>query len=341
MTEKTLQIRNSTADFLVFTKQNSQDTIEVRVQDENVWLTQEGISRLFDKGRSTIAEHLNAIFDEKELDENSVCRKFRQTAADGKNYNTKFYNLDAIISVGYRVNSLRATQFRQWATKVLKTFTIQGYVLDKQRLENGQIFDEQYFENLLEEIREIRMSERKFYQKITDIYATSVDYDKSAATTRTFFASVQNKLHWAIHRHTAAELIMERANAEKVHMGLTSWRKAPDGKIEKSDVSIAKNYLSKDELKQLERIVTMYLDYAEFQAQRKIPMTMEDWAKRLNKFLDFNEMEILNDKGKVTSEIAKSFAESEFEKYRVIQDKLYRSDFDLFLQDVEKITSEK
>ena len=337
MSEKIMQIRNSTVDFLVFTKQNSQDSIEVRVQDENVWLTQDGISRLFDKGRSTITEHLNSIFVEGELEEDSVCRKFRHTASDGKSYNTKFYNLDAIISVGYRVNSIRATQFRQWATKVLRTFTVQGYVLDKNRLENGQIFDEEYFEHLLEDIREIRMSERKFYQKITDIYATSVDYDRNAKTTKDFFANVQNKLHWAIHKHTAAELILERANAEKSHMGLTSWRKSPNGKIEKSDVSIAKNYLSKDELDKLERFVTMYLDYAEFQAKKQIPMTMEDWAVRLNKFLDFNEMEILQDKGKVNAEIAKSFAESEFEKYRIIQDKIFQSDFDLFLEDTKDI----
>ena len=337
MSEKIMQIRNSTVDFLVFTKQNSQDSIEVRVQDENVWLTQDGISRLFDKGRSTITEHLNSIFVEGELEEDSVCRKFRHTASDGKSYNIKFYNLDAIISVGYRVNSIRATQFRQWATKVLRTFTVQGYVLDKNRLENGQIFDEEYFEHLLEDIREIRMSERKFYQKITDIYATSVDYDRNAKTTKDFFANVQNKLHWAIHKHTAAELILERANAEKSHMGLTSWRKAPNGKIEKSDVSIAKNYLSKDELDKLERFVTMYLDYAEFQAKKQIPMTMEDWAVRLNKFLNFNEMEILQDKGKVNAEIAKSFAESEFEKYRIIQDKIFQSDFDLFLEDTKDV----
>lgn len=335
--EKKMQIRNSTVDFLVFTKQNSQDSIEVRVQDENVWLTQDGIAKLFDKGRSTITEHLTEIFASNELSEDSVCRKFRLTASDGKTYNTKFYNLDAIISVGYRVNSLRATQFRQWATKVLRTFAVQGYVLDKNRLENGQIFDEEYFEHLLEEIREIRMSERKFYQKITDIYATSVDYSKDAKTTKDFFANVQNKLHWAIHKHTAAELIVERADAEKLHMGLTSWRKAPDGKIEKSDVSIAKNYLSKEELEKLERFVTMYLDYAEFQAKKRIPMTMEDWATRLNKFLDFNEMEIFQDKGRVSAEIAKSFAESEFEKYRVIQDRLFESDFDLFLKDAKKL----
>ena len=332
-----MQIRNSTVDFLVFTKQNSQDSIEVRVQDENVWLTQNGISRLFDKGRSTITEHLNAIFAEGELDESSVSRKFRLTADDGKSYNTKFYNLDAIISVGYRVNSVRATQFRQWATKVLRKFTIQGYVLDKQRLENSQIFDEEYFEHLLEDIREIRMSERKFYQKITDIYATSVDYDKNSRITKDFFAQVQNKLHWAIHKHTAAELIMERANAEKLHMGLTNWRKSPDGKIEKSDVSIAKNYLSKEELDTLERFVTMYLDYAEFQAKKNIPMTMEDWSIRLNKFLDFNEVEILQDKGRVSAEIAKSFAETEFEKYRIIQDKSFQSDFDIFLEETKKI----
>lgn len=335
--EKKMQIRNSTVDFLVFTKQNSQDSIEVRVQDENVWLTQDGIAKLFDKGRSTITEHLTEIFASNELSEDSVCRKFRLTASDGKTYNTKFYNLDAIISVGYRVNSLRATQFRQWATKVLRTFAVQGYVLDKNRLENGQIFDEEYFEHLLEEIREIRMSERKFYQKITDIYATSVDYSKDAKTTKDFFANVQNKLHWAIHKHTAAELIVERADAEKLHMRLTNWRKAPDGKIEKSDVSIAKNYLSKEELEKLERFVTMYLDYAEFQAKKRIPMTMEDWATRLNKFLDFNEMEILQDKGRVSAEIAKSFAESEFEKYRVIQDRLFESDFDLFLKDAKKL----
>lgn len=331
MSEKILQIRNSTVDFLIFTKQNSQDSIEVRVQDENVWLTQDGIAKLFEKGRSTITEHLQTIFKEGELVEDSVCRNFRLTATDGKSYNTKFYNLEAIISVGYRVNSIRATQFRQWATKVLKTFTVQGYVLDKNRLENGQIFDEEYFEHLLEEIREIRMSERKFYQKITDIYATSVDYSKDAKITQDFFAKVQNKLHWAIHKHTAAELIVERANAEKQNMGLTSWRKAPDGKIEKSDVIIAKNYLSRDELLKLEQFVSMYLDYAEFQAKKHIPMTMEDWAIRLNKFLDFNEMEILQDSGKVSAEIAKIHAETEFEKYRVIQDRLFESDFDRFI----------
>ena len=248
----------------------------------------------------------------------------------------KFYNLDAIISVGYRINSVRATQFRQWATKVLKTFAIQGYVLDKNRLENGQVFDEEYFEHLLDEIREIRASERKFYQKITDIYSTAVDYTADAVTTKEFFATVQNKLHYAIHGHTAAELIMDRADHRKEHMGLTTWKNAPSGKIVKSDVSIAKNYLAKNELEDLNRFVTRYLDYAERQARRHVPMTMEDWAAKLDVFLQFNEEEILHDKGRVSAEIAKSFAESEFEKYRVIQDKLFESDFDRLVASTER-----
>ena len=332
--EKTFQIRNSTVDFLVFTKQNSQDGIEVRVQDENVWLTQEGIARLFDKSRNTITEHLQNIFKEGELEEEAVCRKFRHTASDEKSYNTKYYNLDAIISVGYRVNSIRATQFRQWATKVLRTYTIQGYVLDKKRLENGQIFDEEYFEHLLDEIREIRASERKFYQKITDIYATAVDYSRDAITTKEFFATVQNKLHFAIHRHTAAEIIVERADHTKEHMGLTSWKNAPYGKIVKADVSVAKNYLSLLEVQDLNQFVSMYLDYAERQARKRIPMTMEDWAKKLDVFLELNDEVILQGKGRVTAEIAKAFAESEFEKYRAIQDKNYQSDFDRLLEEM-------
>lgn len=332
--EKTFQIRNSTVDFLVFTKQNSQDGIEVRVQDENVWLTQEGIARLFDKSRNTITEHLQNIFRERELEEEAVCRKFRHTASDEKSYNTKYYNLDAIISVGYRVNSIRATQFRQWATKVLRTYTIQGYVLDKKRLENGQIFDEEYFEHLLDEIREIRASERKFYQKITDIYATAVDYSRDAITTKEFFATVQNKLHFAIHRHTAAEIIVERADHTKEHMGLTSWKNAPYGKIVKADVSVAKNYLSLLEVQDLNQFVSMYLDYAERQARKRIPMTMEDWAKKLDVFLELNDEVILQGKGRVTAEIAKAFAESEFEKYRAIQDKNYQSDFDRLLEEM-------
>lgn len=259
------------------------------------------------------------IFASGELSAEAVTEKSSATASDSKKYMMKFYNLDAIISVGYRINSIRATQFRQWAKKVLKTFTVQGYVLDKKRLENGQIFDEEYFEHLLDEIREIRASERKFYQKITDIYATAVDYSPTAATSKVFFAMVQNKLHYAIHQHTAAEVIVERADHRKEHMGLTSWKNAPTGKIVKADVSIAKNYLTSEELQDLNRFVTMYLDYAERQARRQIPMTMEDWAKRLDIFLEFNEEEILRNKGKVSAEIAKSFAESEFESIELFR----------------------
>lgn len=336
MPDKKLQIRNSTADFLIFTKQAGEDGIEVRVFKESVWLTQKGMAQLFDCSTDNIGLHLKNIFKSGELEEKSVTEESSATAADGKTYRMKFYNLDAIISVGYRINSVRATQFRQWATKVLKTFAIQGYVLDKNRLENGQVFDEEYFEHLLDEIREIRASERKFYQKITDIYSTAVDYTVDAVTTKEFFATVQNKLHYAIHGHTAAELIMDRADHRKEHMGLTTWKNAPSGKIVKSDVSIAKNYLAKNELEDLNRFVTMYLDYAERQARRHIPMTMEDWAAKLDVFLQFNEEEILQDKGRVSAEIAKSFAESEFEKYRVIQDKLFESDFDKLVASTER-----
>ena len=328
MKQKKLQIRNSTAEFLIFTKQAGESTIEVRVEDETVWLTQKLIGVLFEKGRSTITEHLKNIFETRELVENSVCREFRHTAEDGKEYTTKFYNLDAIIAVGFRVNSARAVQFRQWATGVLRDFAIRGYVLDKERLKNGSFFNKEYFDNLLDEIREIRASERKFYQKITDIYATAMDYSVDAEITRTFFAAVQNKLHFAIHGHTAAEMIVKRADSNKDRMGLTSWKNAPDGKILKPDVVVAKNYLTEKELKSLDRIVTMYLDYAEDQAERNIPMTMEDWADKLNAFLRFNEREILDHPGKVTQEIAKAFAESEYEKYRVVQDRLFESDFD-------------
>ena len=327
-----VQIRNSTAEFLVFTTQAGVDGVEVRIQDETVWLTQKLIAELFDVDVRTISEHLKNIFGSRELEEDSVVRKFRNTAADGKQYLTNFYNLDAIISVGYRVNSMRATQFRQWATGILRDFAIRGYVLDKERLKNGALFTKDYFDGLLEEIREIRSSERRFYQKITDIYATAMDYQADAEITKTFFAAVQNKLHFAIHGHTAAELICERANCEQPHMGLTTWKHAPDGKVLKSDVSIAKNYLTEKELKSLDRIVTMYLDYAEDQAERRIPMTMEDWAKKLNAFLKFNERDILDHTGKVTAEIAKAFAESEFEKYRTVQDRLFESDFDRVLK---------
>ena len=288
--DKKMQIRNSTADFLVFTKQNSEDSIEVRVHDEDVWLTQKSMAQLFDCSTDNIGLHLKNIFASGELDAEAVTEESSATASDGKKYRMKFYNLDAIISVGYRINSIRATQFRQWATKVLKTFTVQGYVLDKKRLENGQIFDEEYFEHLLDEIREIRASERKFYQKITDIYTTAVDYSPTAATSKDFFAMVQNKLHYAIHHHTAAEVIVERADHRKEYMGLTTWKNAPRGKIVKADVSIAKNYLTKGEMQDLNQFVNMYLDYAERQARRQIPMTMEDWAKKLDVFLEFNDL---------------------------------------------------
>lgn len=326
--KKKLQIRNSTAEFLIFTNQAKEDGIEVRVQNETIWLSQKLMGVLFDCSTDNISLHLKNIFKENELDESSVTEEFSVTASDGKTYRTKHYNLDAIISVGYRVNTGRATAFRQWATSVLKDYAIRGYVIDKKRMENGSFLDEDYFEHLLAEIREIRLSERCFYQKITDIYATSMDYNKDAVITKEFFAKVQNKLHYAIHGHTAAELIVSRANAEKEHMGLTSWEKSPNGKIVKTDVSIAKNYLTETELESLGRIVNAYLDLAEDRAKRHIPMTMDDWAKRLDKFLEADDRDILQNSGKVTAQIAKSFAESEFEKYRIVQDRLFESDFD-------------
>lgn len=325
---KKLQIRNSTVDFLVFTKDAEENGIEVRVQEENVWLTQKAIGQLFDIDRSVVTKHLKKIFTDGELDENSVCAFFAQAAGDGKTYRYKFYSLPAIIAVGYRVNSQRATQFRQWATKILETFTKQGYVLDKARLINGQIFNQDYFDHLISEIQEIRASERRFYQKITDIYSTAVDYSLDSKITRDFFATVQNKMHYAAHGSTAAEVIMDRADHTKPYMGLTSWKNAPNGKIVKADVSVAKNYLFQEEVQELNEIVTMYLDYATRQARRHIPMTMADWAAKLDAFLQFNGEEVLRDKGKVTAAIAKAFAESEFEQYRIIQDQLYQSDFD-------------
>lgn len=336
MTSKKIQIRNSTADFLVFTMEAHDEGVEVRVQDGDVWLTQKAIGQLFEVDRSVITKHLKKIFESAELSKEKTCANLAQVADNGKTYQYKYYSLSAIIAVGYRINSTRAIQFRQWATKVLHAFAKQGYVLDKNRLINGQIFDEDYFDHLLSEIQEIRASERRFYQKITDIYATAVDYSVDSPTTRNFFASVQNKMHYAIHKHTAAEVIVERANHTKKHMGLTTWRNAPDGKIVKADVSVAKNYLSKGEMQELNEIVSMYLDYAARQARRHIPMTMEDWASKLDAFLQFNDAEILQDKGKVTAAIAKQFAESEFEKYRVIQDKEYKSDFDRLLDESEK-----
>lgn len=331
---KEWQIRNSTADFLVFTRQNGEDGIAVRIEDENVWLRTEAIAELFLKDRRTIQEHLKNIFADGELNETAVCRKFRHTAEDGKNYNVKFYSLEAIISVGYRSDSQRAIEFRRWATNVLSEFSKKGYVLDKKRLINDQVFSKQYFDELLAEIQEIRASERKFYQKITDIYATAVDYDSKSETTKQFFATVQNKLHFAIHHHTAAELIVSRADSAKENMGLTSWKNAPDGKIIKTDVSIAKNYLSKLELSDLNEIVSMYLDYAARQARKFIPMTMEDWKSKLDVFLKLNDEIIGDGFGKVTHEIAKAFAESEFEKYRILQDKIFRSDFDKLIESI-------
>jgi hypothetical protein len=329
---KKIQIRNSTAEFLVFTTQAGEKGIEVRVEDQTVWLTQKLIGVLFDVDVRTVSEHLQNIFNSGELTESAVIRKFRNTASDGKSYLTAFYNLDVIIAVGFRVNSARATQFRQWAIGILRDFAIRGYVLDKERLKNGAIFDQAYFDNLLAEIREIRASERRFYQKITDIYALAMDYSAEAETTQAFFATVQNKLHFAIHGHTAAELIMGRADSTKERMGLTTWRNAPKGKILKPDVAVAKNYLTEKELKSLDRFVTMYLDYAEDQAERGIPMTMADWAGKLDAFLQFNQRDLLEHPGKVTAEIAKAFAESEFEKYRIVQDRLFESDFDRMIK---------
>ena len=321
-------MRNSTAEFLMFTADSHANGIEVRYQDETVWLSQKMMAILFDVDVKTINEHLQNIFKSNELVENSVIRKFQITASDGKNYQVNHYNLDAIIAVGYRVNSHRATQFRQWATQILKNFAIKGYVLDRKRLENGTYLSEDYYERLLEEIREIRLSERKFYQKITDIYTTSIDYNKDDQLTKDFFAKVQNKLHFAIHGNTASELIKQRADSKKDYMWLTSWTKSPDGKILKSDVSIAKNYLTKDELESLGRIVGAFLDLAEERAKRKIPTTMEDWSKRLDKFLEYDERSVLEDKGSISHEEAKEFAESQWEQYRITQDKLFESDFD-------------
>ncbi len=331
---QTLQIRNSTAEFLIFTKQNKEKTIEVIVDEESVWLSQKLMAELFGTTRNNITIHLSNIF-EKELSENSVCKEFLHTARDGKNYKTKYYNLDVIIAVGFKVNSKRAIDFRLWAINILKQYSVKGYVLDKERLKNGTFLNENYFNELLQEIREIRISERNFYQKITDIYTTSLDYNIDSPITKEFFKTVQNKMHYAVHGNTAAEIIVNRANHNKVHMGLTNWKNSPNGKIIASDVIVAKNYLTKEELKSLERIVTMYLDYAEDQAERHIPMTMEDWKGKLDVFLQFNERDVLDNPGKVSHKVAKSFALSEFEKYRITQDKLFESDFDKFMIEME------
>ena len=336
-------LRSSAAEYLTFVAAtgDSSESIEMRYEDENIWLTQKMMATLYDVDVRTINDHIQKIYEDGELQEDTTIRNFRIVQTEGTRQvsrQIKHYNLQMIIAMGFRVNNDRAVQFRKWANGIVKDYTIQGWAMDTDRLKNGgSVLTKEYFDHLLEQIREIRMSERRFYQKITDIYATALDYDKSSRTTRRFFAEVQNKLHWAIHRHTTAELIMERANAEKPHMGLTFWEKYPDGKIQKYDVSIPNNFLSQEETKALERIVTMYLDYAEYQASRHIPMTMQDWSQRLNRFLEFNEHEILHDTGRVTHEIATAFAESEFEKYRIVQDQLFESDFDRFLSMEEDI----
>ncbi len=330
---KKLEIRNSTAEFLIFQVEGKESGVQVVYQDETIWCTQKAMAELFDCSTDNIGLHLKNIFKRGELQENSVTEKISATASDGKNYLTKFYNLDAIISVGYRVNSTRATQFRQWCTFILRQFAIRGYVIDKKRMENGAFLNIDYFEHLLAEIREIRLSERRFYQKLTDIYATAIDYNCDAPTTRLFFKKIQNKMHYATHGHTAAELIVERANAEKEHMGLTTWENAPEGKIVKTDVSIAKNYLKGNELEIMGRLVNAVLDMAELMAKRHIPMTMEDWAKRIDMILEATDNAVLQDAGKITAEFAKTFAESEFEKYRIVQDRLFESDFDRFNND--------
>jgi hypothetical protein len=327
-TNNKLQIRNSTAEFLTFAYQSKGDGVEVRVQNGTIWLSQKTMGLLFDTSSDNIGLHLKNIFNSNELPENSVTEIFSATASDGKNYQVKHYNLDAIIAVGYRVNSMRATAFRQWATTVLRDFALRGYVIDRKRMENGTFFDDDYFERLLEEIREIRLSERRFYQKITDIYATAMDYNSESPTTKKFFAKIQNKMHYAVHKHTAAELIYCRADHTQENMGLTSWEKSPNGKIVKTDVLIAKNYLTESELQSLGRIVNGYLDFAEEYAKQHIPLTMEDWAKHLDLILQANGRDLLQNAGKITAAIAKQRAENEFEKYRPIQDKLFESDFD-------------
>jgi hypothetical protein len=334
--KKEITIRSSAAEYLTFVAANGNapESMEMRYEDENIWLTQKMMAALYDVTLPTINEHIKNIYSDGELSEGATIRNFRIVQTEGTrqvNREVVHYNLQLIIAVGFKVNNERAVRFRKWAGQIVKDYTIQGWTMDKERLKKGHMFTDEYFERQLQNIREIRLSERKFYQKITDLYATAFDYDKDAKTTKIFFQTVQNKMHWAVHRHTAAELIVDRADASKEHMGLTTWESAPNGKIVKADVTVAKNYLSDKEMSYMERIVSLYLDYAELQAERKIPMTMEDWAKRLDGFLEFNENEILTDAGKISAEQAKLHAETEFEKYRVTQDNLYRSDFDNFL----------
>lgn len=342
--KKEITIRSSAAEYLTFIAATGDDknSVEVRYEDENIWITQKMLALLYEVDVRTINYHILKIFEDSELQKDSVIRNFRITAADGKSYDTKHYNLQMIIAVGFKVNSERAVQFRKWVNTIAKEYTIKGFAMDDERLKNdGSILTKKYFEEQLERIREIRSSERKFYQKVTDIYATAIDYDKDAAATKRFYATVQNKMHYAVHGHTAAELIVERADSTKEHMGLTNWQDAPNGKIKKSDVTIAKNYLSEDELGQLNRMVSAYLDFAENMANRHIPLTMADWEKRLNGFIEMFEYGLLNDAGKVTAEIAKLHAETEFEKYRIIQDRLFMSDYDRFIEELESSVREQ
>ena len=337
---KKREIRNSTAEFLTFVAEGKENGIQVLYKDETIWATQKAMAALFDVGIPAINKHLTNIFAEGELKKEGTVSKMEIVQMEGNREVKRMmelYNLDAIISVGYRVNSIRATQFRQWCTYVIRQFSLRGYVIDRKRMENGTFISEDYFEHLLAEIREIRLSERRFYQKLTDIYATSIDYNRDAPTTRLFFKKIQNKMHYAVHEHTAAELIVERADADKENMGLTNWENAPDGKIVKTDVSIAKNYLKQNELEDMGRIVTAVLEFAESRAKRHIPMTMEDWAKRIDAYLSSDERPLLNHAGSVTHEYAKLFAETEFEKYRIIQDRLFRSDFDRFAGGEEEL----
>ena len=341
-----LSIRSSAAEYLTYVAAvgDQQESMEMRYEDENIWLTQKMMATLYDVDVRTISDHIRKVFDDSELEEAATIRKFRIVQQEGSRQVSRevvHYNLQMIIAVGFKVNNDRAVQFRKWANSIVKDNTIQGWAIDDARLKNGgSILTTEYFDNLLERIREIRLSERRFYQKITDIYATAVDYDKTAATTKRFYATVQNKMHYAVHGHTAAELIVERADHTKEHMGLTTWADAPDGKIRKSDVTVAKNYLSEEELGQLNRMVSAYLDFAENMTQRHIPLTMQDWESRLNSFIEMFEYGLLKDAGKVSAEIAKLHAETEFEKYRVIQDKLFMSDYDRYLLELEKEAEE-
>ena len=336
-----ITIRSSAAEYLTYVASvgDQQDSIEMRYEDENIWLTQKMMATLYDVGLPTINEHIKKIYADSELEEAATIRNFRIVQTEGARQvtrDTKHYSLQMIIAVGFKVNSERAVQFRKWVNQIVKDYTIKGWVIDDERLKRGTYLTEKYFDEQLERIREIRASERKFYQKITDLYATAIDYDKNSATTRRFYATVQNKMHYAVHGHTAAELIVERADHTKEHMGLTTWADAPEGKIKKSDVTIAKNYLSQDEMKQLNRMVTAYLDFAENMTLRHIPLTMQDWEKRLNSFIEMFDYGILQDAGKVSAEIAKLHAETEFEKYRVIQDRLFISDFDKYMLELEE-----